>query len=124
MPGCRHKGEFELNTGSNIVPFNIPAIQLENSPASAHVRIGGFRSVYNLSHAWAVQSFAHEMAVAAGKDHCDCILDLTGSYREIHILTVGDDWNHGEDPDLHPIDIGQMRRVNPACRLLVSKPLS
>jgi len=67
--------------------------------------------VYNLPHAWAIQSFAHEMAVAAGKDHRDYVLDLLGPAREIHNLTVGDGWNYGEDPDLHPIDIGRMRRV-------------
>ncbi|UQG58045.1 MULTISPECIES: molybdopterin cofactor-binding domain-containing protein [unclassified Marinobacter] len=111
MPDPKHKGEFELGMGFNTMPFNIPAIRLENPPAPAHVRIGWFRSVYNLPHAWAIQSFAHEMAVAAGKDHRDYVLDLLGPARKIHNLTVGDGWNYGEDPDLHPIDIGRMRRV-------------
>lgn len=78
MPDPKHKGEFELGMGFNTMPFNIPAIRLENPPAPAHVRIGWCRSVYNLPHAWAIQSFAHEMAVAAGKDHRDYVLDLLG----------------------------------------------
>ncbi len=110
-PDPKHKGEFELGMGFNTMPFSIPAIRLENPPAPAHVRIGWFRSVYNLPHAWAIQSFAHEMAEAAGKDHRDYLLDLLGPDREVHNLTVGDGWNYGEDPDMHPIDIGRMRRV-------------
>jgi isoquinoline 1-oxidoreductase beta subunit len=51
------------------------------------------------------------MAVAAGKDHRDYVLDLLGPDREVHNLTVGDGWNYGEDPDKHPIDVGRMRRV-------------
>jgi isoquinoline 1-oxidoreductase beta subunit len=97
--------------GFNTMPFSIPAIRLENPPAPAHVRIGWFRSVYNLPHAWAIQSFAHEMAVAAGKDHRDYVLDLLGPGREVHNLTFGDGWNYGEDPDLYPIDVARMRRV-------------
>ncbi|GGY67250.1 xanthine dehydrogenase family protein molybdopterin-binding subunit [Marinobacter zhanjiangensis] len=110
-PDPKHKGEFELGMGFNTMPFSIPAIRLENPPAPAHVRIGWFRSVYNLPHAWAIQSFAHEMSVAAGKDHRDYVLDLLGSDREVHNLTVGDGWNYGEDPDLYPIDVARMRRV-------------
>lgn len=107
----RHKQEFELGMGFNTMPFDIPNIRLENPPAPAHVRIGWFRSVYNLPHAWAIQSFAHELAVAAGKDHRDYALELLGPDREIHNLTVGDGWNYGENPDLYPIDIGRLRGV-------------
>ncbi|HKK56199.1 xanthine dehydrogenase family protein molybdopterin-binding subunit [Marinobacter sp.] len=110
-PDPKHKAEFELGMGFNTMPFSIPAIRLENPPAPAHVRIGWFRSVYNLPHAWAIQSFAHEMAEAAGKDHRDYVLDLLGPDREVHNLTVGDGWNYGEDPDMYPIDVGRMRRV-------------
>lgn len=110
-PDPKHKGEFELGMGFNTMPFSIPSIRLENPPAPAHVRIGWFRSVYNLPHAWAIQSFAHEMAEAAGKDHRDYVLELLGPGREVHNLTVGDGWNYGEDPDLYPIDVARMRRV-------------
>ncbi|WP_075879923.1 xanthine dehydrogenase family protein molybdopterin-binding subunit [Vreelandella massiliensis] len=110
-PDPEHKQEFELGMGFNTMPFDIPAIRLENPPASAHVRIGWFRSVYNLPHAWAIQSFAHELAVEAGRDHRDYVLELLGPDREIHNLTVGDGWNYGEDPALYPIDVARMRRV-------------
>ena len=110
-PDPKHIQEFEQGMGFNTMPFSIPAIRLENPPAPAHVRIGWFRSVYNLPHAWAIQSFAHEMAVAAGRDHRDYVLDLLGPDREIQNLSVGDGWNYGEDPDMYPIDVARLRRV-------------
>ena len=110
-PDPKHKQEFEFGMGFNTMPFAIPAISLENPPAPAHVRIGWFRSVYNLPHAWAIQSFAHELAMAAGRDHRDYALELLGPARRIDNLTVGDGWNYGENPDLYPIDIGRLRRV-------------
>jgi isoquinoline 1-oxidoreductase beta subunit len=43
-----------------------------------HVRIGWYRSVYNIPHAFAVCSFADELAVAAGKDPVDYLRELIG----------------------------------------------
>jgi hypothetical protein len=44
------------------VPFAIPHLRCENGEAPAHVRIGWFRSVSNIPHAFAVQSFVAELA--------------------------------------------------------------
>lgn len=107
----KHKGDFELGMGFNTMPFNIPAIRLENPEASAHTRIGWFRAVYNLPHAYAIQSFAAEMAAAAGRDHRDYLLELLGEARKIHPEELKDGWNYGENPDTYPVDIGRMRAV-------------
>ena len=106
-----HKAGFELGMGFNTMPFDIPAIRLENPEASAHVRIGWFRSVYNLPHAFAIQSFAAEMAEAAGRDHRDYLLELLGPARRIDPGTFNDEWNYGEDPERYPINVGRMRGV-------------
>jgi isoquinoline 1-oxidoreductase beta subunit len=106
-----HKADFELGMGFNTMPFDVPSIRLENPEAAAHVRIGWFRSVYNLPHAFAIQSFAAEMAHAAGRDHRDYLLELLGPAREINPRDVGDSWNYGEDPERYPINIGRMRAV-------------
>ena len=106
-----HKGGFELGMGFNTMPFDVPAIQLENPEAESHARIGWFRSVYNLPHAFAIQSFAAEMAEAAGKDHRDYLLELLGPARQINPRDFGDGWNYGEDPSVYVIDIGRMRNV-------------
>ena len=47
------------------VPFAIPNIRIENPDAVAHTRIGWFRSVSNIPHAFAMQSFVAELAAAA-----------------------------------------------------------
>ncbi|MEX2470337.1 MAG: molybdopterin cofactor-binding domain-containing protein, partial [Pseudohongiellaceae bacterium] len=110
-PDPLHKGDFELGMGFNTVPFDIPAMRLENPEAPAHVRIGWFRAVYNLPHAFAIQSFAAEMAAAAGRDHRDYLLELLGPARQIDPRDLGDTWNYGEDPARYPIDIGRFRAV-------------
>jgi len=107
----KHKSGAELGMGFNTLPFAIPAVQLENPPAPAHVRIGWYRSVYNLPHAFAIQSFAAELAAAAGRDHRDYLLGLLGPARTINPRSLGDDWNYDENPKLYPINIGRMRAV-------------
>ena len=69
---------FELGMGLVDVPFDIPNLRCENGEAEAHARIGWFRSVSNIPHAFAIQSFAAEMAHAAGKDQKDYLLELMG----------------------------------------------
>ncbi|GHC20917.1 xanthine dehydrogenase family protein molybdopterin-binding subunit [Aidingimonas halophila] len=110
-PDPEHKSDFELGMGFNTMPFDIPAIRLENPEASAHVRIGWFRAVYNVPHAFAIQSFAAEMAEAAGRDHRDYLLELLGPARRIDPREIDESWNYGEDPERYPIDIGRMRAV-------------
>jgi isoquinoline 1-oxidoreductase beta subunit len=92
-------------------PFAVPHVRMENPEAAAHVRIGWFRSVSNVPHAFAIQSFVAELAHAAGRDPKDYLLDLIGPARLIDPTEIGDAWNHGEDPKLYPIDTGRLRRV-------------
>ncbi|MBZ2168200.1 xanthine dehydrogenase family protein molybdopterin-binding subunit [Marinobacter sp. F4216] len=106
-----HKSKVEQGMGFNTTPFDIPAILLENPPATAHVRIGWIRSVYNLPHAWAIQSFAHELAIAAGKDHRAFLLEMLGEDRKISNRSVGDTYNYDEDPAIYFIDTGRIRGV-------------
>ncbi|KGE76955.1 xanthine dehydrogenase family protein molybdopterin-binding subunit [Halomonas salina] len=106
-----HKQAFELGMGFNTLPFDIPAIRLENPEAEAHVRIGWFRSVFNLPHAFAIQSFAAELAEAAGRDHRDYLLELLGPARRIDPREIGESWNYGENPERYPIDVGRLRQV-------------
>jgi isoquinoline 1-oxidoreductase subunit beta len=58
----------ELGQGVVDMPYDIPNVRCENGAAVNHVRIGWYRSVYNIPHAFAVCSFADELAAAAGKD--------------------------------------------------------
>ncbi len=110
-PDSKQQMPVELGMGVINVPFAIDNLRIENPPAAAHTRIGWFRSVSNIPHAFAVQSFVAEMAAAAGRDHRDFLLDLIGPARRIDPISLGDVWNHGESPALYPVDTGRLRRT-------------
>ncbi|HJU38422.1 MAG TPA: molybdopterin cofactor-binding domain-containing protein, partial [Tahibacter sp.] len=110
MPDPKHEAPFELGLGMADTPFDVPNLRLENPEAAAHTRIGWFRSVSNVPHAFAIQSFVAELAAAAGRDPKDFLLDLIGPARLIDADAIGT-WNYGEDPKRHPIDTGRWRRV-------------
>lgn len=101
----------ERGMGMVNVPFAIPNVRVEAPEVAAHTRIGWFRSVVNIQHAFAVQSFVAELAAAAGRDHKDYLLELIGPARKIAPIALADGWNHGEDPELYPIDTGRLRGV-------------
>jgi isoquinoline 1-oxidoreductase beta subunit len=107
------KNQFNIELGMTLLQVapTIPNVRVENPEAEAHTRIGWFRSVSNVPHAFATQSFIAEMAAAAGKDHRDYLLELIGPPRTIDTRTQNDDWNHGEDPERYPIDTGRLRQV-------------
>jgi isoquinoline 1-oxidoreductase beta subunit len=110
-PDPKHQAAFEQGMGLVNVPFEIPNLRIENPPAAAHTRIGWFRSVSNVPHAFAVQSFVAELAAAAGRDHRDYLLDVIGPARRIDPGVLQDKWNHGESPQRYPFDTGRLRRV-------------
>ena len=100
----------DLQQGWTDVPFDIPNLRVENGPAKAHVRIGWLRSVANIYHAFAVQSFADELAHAAGRDPLDYLLDLIGKPRTIDFKNV-DYPNYGASLETYPWETGRLRRV-------------
>ncbi len=108
---ARQEAPLELGMGVINVPFAIPNIRIENPDAVAHTRIGWFRAVSNIPHAFAVQSFVAELAAAAGRDQKDYLLEVIGPAREINPNKLGDTWNHGESPERYPVDTGRLRRV-------------
>jgi len=110
-PTVNHEVGAELGMGFINMPYDIPNLRLENPEASAHCRIGWFRSVSNIPHAFAVQSFVSELAVSANKDHRDYLLELIGPPRKIDPNSLQDKWNHGESPQRYPVDTGRLRRV-------------
>ena len=109
--GANQEANWELGMGVINVPFAIPNIRIENPDAIAHTRIGWFRSVSNIPHAFAVQSFVGELAAAAGRDPKDYLLEVIGPARVVSPQMLGDTWNHGESPERYPVDTGRLRRV-------------
>ncbi len=110
-PDQQHEAPFELGMGAVNVPWNVANLRVENPGVTAHTRIGWFRSVSNIPHSFAIQSFIAELAAAAGRDPKDYLIEMIGPDRLIDPITQGDGWNHGEDPKLYPYDTGRLRRV-------------
>jgi isoquinoline 1-oxidoreductase beta subunit len=111
VAGANQEMPLELGMGVINVPFPIPNIRIENPPATAHTRIGWFRSVSNIPHAFAIQSFIGELAAAANRDPKDFLLEVIGPPRVISPQDLSDTWNHGESPERYPVDTGRLRRV-------------
>jgi isoquinoline 1-oxidoreductase beta subunit len=110
-PDSQHEAPFERGMGLANVPFLIPNLRVENPAAQAHARIGWYRSVSNIPHAFAIQSFVAELAAAAGRDPKDYLLELLGPARRIDPRAISDSWNYTESPVLYPFDTGRLRRV-------------
>src|SRR6266481_6341085 len=102
----------ELGQGVVDMPDDILNVRCENGAAANHVRIGWYRSVYNIPHAFAVCSFADELAVAAGKDPIAYLRQLLGDPRRLDFKAMDVDYpNYGASLDLYPVDTGRLRGV-------------
>ena len=112
-PDPKHPFDIELGMGWVDTPFDVPNIRMESGEAQSHVRIGWFRSVNNVVHAWSTQSFVAEIAHQLGKDPKDFLLELIGPDRTIdpreQVTTKW--WNYGEPFETYPIQTGRLRRV-------------
>jgi isoquinoline 1-oxidoreductase beta subunit len=99
-----------LQQGWTDMPYDIPNLRIENGAAKAHVRIGWLRSVANIYHAFAVQTFTDELAHRAKRDPADYLLDLIGQSRTLNFSGV-DYPNYGAAYDAYPWETGRLRRV-------------
>lgn len=95
----------ELGMGWTNLPFDIPNHRAENGPAQNHLRIGWLRSVANIQHAFAIQSFLDELAQLAKRDPVEYLLDVLGKARTVDL---------GQRSPLaakYPLDTGRLRNV-------------
>ena len=112
--GADHEAPFELGMGLIDNPFDIANLRCENGQCDAHTRIGWFRSVSNIPHAFAVQSMVAEIAAALGRDPKDVLLELLGPDRIVDPRKspeVANYWNYGDPFETYPIDTARLRRV-------------
>ena len=112
-PDPKHPFDIELGMGWVDTPFNVPNIRMESGEAQSHTRIGWFRSVNNVMHAWSTQSFVAEIAAALGKDPKDFLLELIGPARIVdpRKQVTTEWWNYGEPFESYAVDTGRLRKV-------------
>jgi isoquinoline 1-oxidoreductase subunit beta len=113
MPDPKHPQAIELGLGLVDAPFDIPNLRIESGEAEAHTRIGWFRSVNNVAHAFSIQSFVAEIAQELGRDPKDFLLELIGPARTVDLSkqVTTPYWNNGEPTGPYPIDTGRLRHV-------------
>ena len=113
MPDPKYPQFIELGMGFVDTPFNVPNVRLESGEAQSHVRVGWFRSVNNVAHAWAIQSFIAEIAHDLGRDPKDMLLELIGPARTVTAPEKATTpwWDYGEPYGTYPVDTGRLRRV-------------
>jgi isoquinoline 1-oxidoreductase beta subunit len=112
QPDVTYGGAGELQQGVTDMPYAIANVRCENGPAPGRVRIGWYRSVYNIPHAFAVCSFADEMAHAAGQDPVAYLRQLLGEARKLDFAAMHVDYpNYGASLEMYPVDTGRLRGV-------------
>jgi len=113
VPDPKHPQAIELGLGLVDAPFDIPNLRIESGEAEAHTRIGWFRSVNNVAHAFSIQSFVAEIAQELGRDPKDFLLELIGPARTVDLSkqVTTPYWNNGEPTGSYPIDTGRLRHV-------------
>lgn len=101
----------ELGLGCVDMPYAIPNVRIEGGGPEAQLRIGWLRSVGNIQHAFAINSFVHELAVAAGRDPAQYLLAMLGQDRQVELGKDSRYSNYGMPLEDFPIDTARLRVV-------------
>jgi isoquinoline 1-oxidoreductase beta subunit len=103
----------DLQQGVLDLALDVPNVRAETGAATAHTRVGWFRSVYNIFHGFAIGSFVDEIAAARAADPKDVWLELIGPPRRLGLADLGVEKlrNYGAPLDQHPVDPGRLAGV-------------
>ncbi len=107
-------GEGDLQQGvADLALGGIPNVRAEACKAPVRTRVGWYRSVYNIFHAFAVGSFIDEIAHARGADPRATWLEVIGPAKALSLQELGvkNLRNYGEKLAKHPVDAGRLRHV-------------
>ena len=112
-PDKAHPSPGELGQGILDLPLAVPNVAVQTGAAPQHVRIGWMRSVNNVQHAFATQSFIAELAAATRRDPRDMLLAVLGPKRTVTAADQGVEklGNYGAPLAKHPIDVARYHRV-------------
>jgi isoquinoline 1-oxidoreductase beta subunit len=117
------KNGFNIEYGLGLVdtPYNdIPNMRIENGEADVMIRVGWYRSVNNIQHAFAMNCFANELAETAGRDSLEFMLELIGEADEMDLSKDGvkEYWNYGDSVKDWPI---MPKRLSNVLRVVADK---
>jgi len=103
----------DLQQGVLDLALAVPNISAEACEAKAYNRVGWLRSVYNIFHAFSVNSFIDELAQARGEDTREVMLEVFGPPRTLSLAELGVEAlrNYGQPLEKHPVDAGRLRGV-------------
>ncbi len=116
------KTGFPIEYGLGLVdlPYDLPNLRIENGEADVMIRVGWYRSVNNIQHAFAMNCFANELAEAAGRDPLEFMLELIGEAEVLDLAKDGVEkyWNYGDPVEQWPI---MPKRLSNALRIVAKK---
>jgi isoquinoline 1-oxidoreductase beta subunit len=110
---AKEPSEGELQQGVLDTPLAVPNVRAEGCQAIAHTRIGWLRSVANIYHAFAIQSFVDELSYAKGVDPLVMQRELIGPAKIWKPADLGIPKlpNYGQSLEEHPVDTARHLHV-------------
>jgi isoquinoline 1-oxidoreductase beta subunit len=104
-PTQKTGSRVEYGLGLIDLPYDVPNIRIENGEADIMIRVGWYRSVNNIQHAFAMNCFVNELAEAAGRDPLEFMLELIGDADVLDLSKDGVEkyWNYGDSIETWPI---------------------
>ena len=120
-PQMRTGHALEYGLGLIDTPYNeVPNLRIENGEIDAMIRVGWYRSVNNIQHAFAMNCFANELAEAAGRDPVEFLLELIGDADVMDLTMDGvpEHWNYGDSIEDWPI---MPKRLSNVLRVVAEK---
>jgi len=120
-PAQKAASALECGLGLVDLLYNeVPNIKIETGEADAMIRVGWYRSVNNIQHAFAINSFANELAAAAGRDPLEVMLEMIGEADEMDLTKDGVEevWNYGDSVEDWPI---MPKRLSNVLRMVAKK---
>jgi isoquinoline 1-oxidoreductase beta subunit len=120
-PGIKTGHPIEYGLGLIDTPYDgVPNLRIENGEADVMIRVGWYRSVNNIQHAFAMNCFANELAAAAGRDPVEFLLELIGEADVMDLAKDGveDHWNYGDSVEEWPI---MPKRLSNVLRVAAAK---
>lgn len=105
QPGDLQQGVLDL-------ALNVPNVEAQACEATSHIRTGWLRSVYNIFHAFATNSFMDEIAHSLKKDPLDFMLSMYSDQKmDFNDLGITELKNYGQPIEKHPVNGARLRNV-------------